>query len=701
MPITAELHDGRKLEFPDGTDPAVIQATVKKVLGQPEQQAAVAAGDTLRQIPRQVGLAARYGMEGLGQASEIVTEPIRQLIVNPIARAVQPTTTSDLVTGKQPAQAMPTGQLASTWADALGLPKPETPNERVIGDASRLVAGSMGMSGAARGAADATTGVVSKVAEKFAAGPGTQAISAATAGLTGGAVRESGGSPAEQFVASLAAGLSAPLATMGARKVVDAAGNVVKAAYNPQRVDVILQQELAKQGIDWASLGTEVRRQLHQDARKAVYSGEPIAPQALARLVDYRRIGATPLTGDLTQNPVTLTQQRNLAKQLANSGGAGEGSLPSLQNENAAKVLRTIDNAATSPLDAHATGQGVISSVASTDAAKTAQTGALYQAARDSSGRSLPLEGGTFTRRANELLQQNLAPKLGPEVDQALNDIATGKTPLTVEYAEQLKTLLARKQRAAADGDLKYAYGLVRQALDEAPLQGTGEALPGTAGQQSIDAFNAARASARDQFKWRESAKFVEDALGGAPPDTFVKKHVIGAPVGELEKLKAQIGGDPDLINGVRRQLVDYIMQRGSASTETTQFSGAGLERGLKALGDRKLALFFSPEEIADIKAAVNVGRLSQSQPIGSAVNNSNTAAMMLGRIGDLIGKSQIPIAAPAVGALSLRAQTIPLRNLSNALTLQQPQQQAGGIVPLSLLLAAPSAPGRENDNRR
>lgn len=33
MTIEAELHDGRVLEFPDGTDPAVVQATVKKMLG--------------------------------------------------------------------------------------------------------------------------------------------------------------------------------------------------------------------------------------------------------------------------------------------------------------------------------------------------------------------------------------------------------------------------------------------------------------------------------------------------------------------------------------------------------------------------------------------------------------------------------------------------------------------------------------------
>lgn len=40
MPVTAQLHDGRTLEFPDGTDPAVVQATVKKMLAtQPQAPA--------------------------------------------------------------------------------------------------------------------------------------------------------------------------------------------------------------------------------------------------------------------------------------------------------------------------------------------------------------------------------------------------------------------------------------------------------------------------------------------------------------------------------------------------------------------------------------------------------------------------------------------------------------------------------------
>ena len=43
MAIEAELADGRILEFPDGTDPAVVQATVKRVLGQTAPTATPAA----------------------------------------------------------------------------------------------------------------------------------------------------------------------------------------------------------------------------------------------------------------------------------------------------------------------------------------------------------------------------------------------------------------------------------------------------------------------------------------------------------------------------------------------------------------------------------------------------------------------------------------------------------------------------------
>lgn len=47
MTIEAELHDGRVLEFPDGTDPAVVQATVKKMLGPPSSSNATVANNAV------------------------------------------------------------------------------------------------------------------------------------------------------------------------------------------------------------------------------------------------------------------------------------------------------------------------------------------------------------------------------------------------------------------------------------------------------------------------------------------------------------------------------------------------------------------------------------------------------------------------------------------------------------------------------
>lgn len=67
MAIEAELHDGRILEFPDGTDPAVIQATVKRVLAQDAQRNAP-EGSWLGDIARSFGQGAVGGL-GAGVAA--------------------------------------------------------------------------------------------------------------------------------------------------------------------------------------------------------------------------------------------------------------------------------------------------------------------------------------------------------------------------------------------------------------------------------------------------------------------------------------------------------------------------------------------------------------------------------------------------------------------------------------------------------
>ena len=669
---------------------------------------AVRAGESIGGIPRQLGLTARYGVEGLAGLAQIGTEPIRALMESMGAPKMQPLQ-----------------QAASGALDRLGLPSPQGADERVIGDALRLMAGGAGLAGAARGAANVLTGVPKTVAAAMGANPGTQAISGAGAGLAGGAVREGGGGELNQFAASLLGGIAAPAAAGGAMAAVNAGGNLARRlTTSPQQIDGILKIELGKVGVKWEDLGAAIKVQLRKDAEGAIYSGQPIDQAALRRLADYRAIGATPQLGDITQEPRTLTMQRNLAKQLANTrGGVGNADLPNIDNANARRVLSTLESTGgNSPLDTYSTGQAIIGNVKGSDAAAKSRVDALYAAARDSSGRSAELDGFKFTKQATEALQKNLAPKLGAEVDGALNDIATGKTPLTVEYAEQLKTMLGRKAAAAksTQGDLSYAYGLVRQALDDAELKaapkinpGNLPAIPGTVppspaamGDDSIAAFNAARSSAKGRFQWQESAKFIEDALNDAAPDAFVKKHVIAAPAGELAKMRAELHNSPETIAAVKKQLVSYILERGRADSDVVKFSSAGMNDALRALGDRKLSLFFSPDEIQQIKSAVNVGRYMQSQPVGSAVNNSNTGALLLGRLSTMLdAASPVPLVGPMVaqplqgGLLQLQARQ--MNNLGSGLLRAQPRPGGSGILaPAAIssgLLFPPGLPPRDD----
>jgi hypothetical protein len=106
--IRAELADGRVLEFPAGTSPDVVQATVKRLIAPQDKPIATRAGEAIMDIPRQVGLTVRYGLEGVGQVADVFTEPARAGM-NMLGANI-PQSTSQMVT---------------SWLDRAGLPTPQ------------------------------------------------------------------------------------------------------------------------------------------------------------------------------------------------------------------------------------------------------------------------------------------------------------------------------------------------------------------------------------------------------------------------------------------------------------------------------------------------------------------------------------------------------------------------------------------------
>lgn len=720
--ITVTFEDGSTHVYrgaPDAVTPEQVSQRAAKEFGKAvtaldggrasysdmKPQASEQAGAALRQVPRQAGLFTRYAMEAPAQLADTFAAPFR-LGVNALAGLVG----SDY-------RARPLVAEAGRAADAIGLPSPQTPDERVVADATRTGLGGAGLATLARGAANVTQGVTRKVAERMAAAPGTQAVAGAGAGGAGGSVREAGGGPVEQFIASLVGGVAAG----GAAGAAAGAAQRTKAALTPQTVktqaaDQQIALTLERQGIDWTQVPERVRQSVRQEVADALSTGNTLNADALRRLLAFRNTGTTPTVGMLTQNPAQITREMNLAKTGANSLDPALQRLPAIQNQNAATLLRNLDEAgASSAPDAMGAGQRVIGDLrARADAAK-ANIGNLYQQARDSGGRSLPLEGGTFTQRANALLDaDNVGSFLPPDIANKMNAIAQGKFPLTVDVAEQLKTSIGNLQRGSSDGNVRRALGLVRQALDDTPLQTGGRAggnqvgIPGqvppsvAAGEESIAAFNAARSANRAWMQKVEGNPALRAVVDGVEPDQFIARFVIGkgASAKDVGALRAELG--PETAEALKGHIVRHLRNAATNSTDDiTKFSNDAYRRALRDIGEDKLRAFFSPAELQKLKDVGEAAKLMQAQPVGSAVNNSNSGAMVIGRGMDLAERAAgyVPFGGREIikGVIQGRQQA---QTLNPLLALAQPQFRARPNPLLAAAIATPSQ-GREDDRRR
>jgi hypothetical protein len=160
------------------------------------------------QVTRQLGLTARYGIEGATAGAGMVTDPVIQAI----GGAVRAATGSNY----DPATLASVGRGIS---NSMGLPNPETSGERIVGAVTRGMAGASGGIAAASQVAGATQGITQNVAQQMASQAGTQVAAGAAAGGAGQAVAENGGGTGAQIAAALAAGIATPAAMAGASKV--------------------------------------------------------------------------------------------------------------------------------------------------------------------------------------------------------------------------------------------------------------------------------------------------------------------------------------------------------------------------------------------------------------------------------------------------------------------------------------------------
>lgn len=684
--MDVRLPDGTVIQnVPEGTTKADLVAKLKNngmavpsewlqsaPAPQPVQEAGKSLNRGLSDVPRQIGLTARYALEGPAQAAQIVTEPIAGLM---------------RMTGMK----VPTlGQVATNIADAVGLPKPESAQERVVGDATRLVAGTGGMLGAARGLAQ-LPGMAGVVGTGMAANPTAQLTSATGAGAMGGLSREGGGNELQQAGAALVGGVAGGLVPGVANAAANAGKRLMNAGMTPQQMDIQISRVLEQAGADYSKVPERVRQALRAEVADALKTGKQLDPAAVRRLADFQQIGVTPTRGMVTQDPVLITREMNLAKTGANAGDEGLQGLARIQNENNTRLIQAMNEQGANRGDPFRAGQAAIDAITGKDQRMAQNVSSLYTQARDTSGRAAQLDGAAFTKNASAALDEALlGGALPKDVENHLNLIAQGKVPFNVDYAEQLKTRIAALQRGTSDGSTRMALGVVRRALDDTPLMQGQEA-----GEGAINAFTQARNAARERFAWQGSAKPVEAALGGAQPDKFVQQFVINGSVADAQAVAKNAP-----VAEVRDAILAHLKEKslGGAADEVGKFSQSAYNRALSQIGDRKLSLFFSPEEVSQLKTMGRVASYMQAQPVGSAVNNSNSGALLLGRGIDALNKMPVlgPMVGPALRNIDVSIQQRAAQNVAPGLLAVQPRTpMTRGLLNPALafsggLLAAP-----------
>lgn len=443
---------------------------------------------------------------------------------------------------------------------------------------------------------------------------------AAQAGL--GGVFGAAGVPAGEAVAR------------GASTAFQKAGQGWNALQN-RAIKVDVDVALKEAGIDLASLPAGVRDSLRQDVAKAFSMGQRPDPATLSRVADARSVGVDLTRGQATRDP----RQFQFEVDTRGIANAGEP----LQRRFAEQNTRLVDQAGlgASPRTQYQSGEAFTSALRAHDDAVNANVRAAYTVARGKAGAGTEVPPQLLAQRAGEVLETYGPENVPGVVLRRLQSYgfvpgATQTKSFTVQEADNLRKLInanldpAKKAEAAA-------LNAIKSGIDDAEnsLAGQGASI----GEEAAQAFTRARHLARNRFQTLEKVDALRAAVEGVePPDQFVTRHVLRAPVGQVRELKAvlQASGNPQLLEEMKGQVVAHLKNRAvnQADDEFAKFSGSAFRKALSEIGSDKLSLLFTPQERMRLMALARTANAIQVAPAGSAVNTSNTAAAVMNLVG-------------------------------------------------------------------
>lgn len=402
-------------------------------------------------------------------------------------------------------------------------------------------------------------------------------------------------------------------------------------------VDLHINNALKTKGLKLSDLSDDVAKGLRAEARKALESGKNLSPEAVVRKAVLDRVGIRGTRAQVTGDPKLWQQEAELAKVPA--GDALRDKFIA-DNKRLAELLdESIASTGGKAVDQYGVAQDALETLAGRYAKNKEFIGSAYNTARNAQGGNAVLDGKAFAAEANDILEQNYASmSLPASVKKMLKDVEKNPEMFTLNKADEFIKLLnseyksALKPMTGENTSASRAIGLVRDALNSRQTQ----ALDGLLGNDSAVAYKFARDAYKANAGLVKDVPMLQDAIKGVKPDKIFESRILGGKVDELSKTIDVLSvNNPQVVRDIKQQTLEWIS--GKVIGQNGQPSPAAMKSALDKIGDRKLSILFSPDEVRRIKDIGMAMEYLVSQPAHSYVNNSNTASGLMGYFGRFI----------------------------------------------------------------
>jgi hypothetical protein len=492
---------------------------------------------------------------------------------------------------------------------------------------------------------------------------------AAGAGAAFGALSQPG-SLIDRVQNSIVGGLGGAAGLAVGRGVGNVASGVKSALTPAAPVEMEVTAKLAQKGIDFGSLPKAVKDQVVNLGKKSMEDVDNLDATQLGRMADFNALGIKPTRGWLSRDPKQWWTENTL--------NTVDDQMQKRFVDANRSLLQGVRKGAGDATD-YERGQVLQKSVSDYDAGLKSKADNLYQAARNTAGRDIPLDPHKFVNDASvELDQQMLGSKLPADTLSWFQKATEGKEPFDMGTAMQRLQALNGRIYSTSDRAEAVALGIVKKHLINAIDGGESAAFsatpgmrsPGTSGQpftaaqigapagtqggivpfqggigpatggadqagdQAVpgiaEAFRSARAAAADRFRFQEASPLVEKILKGnyAPEDLpdIVGKMKVDQLKG-LSQLERERG--VPIMSSLQDAARAYIRDSATLQGETGgSFTINGMRKALDKIGPEKGKALFGNDGWADYQRILRAGGSIMNPPMKPA--GSTTASNAL-----------------------------------------------------------------------